>query len=146
MAVTKKYTQSIPVQLTQGWRDRVQSVCDAAQVSKAEIIRTCVETCLPSMEVALGIASEETKAALLAQIAEDAGLEWTEDELVPDENGVLNLDALTETPEPAKKSLGQLHQEAIERAKSAGDRAAGSFGWDPTPWLEQPLPTETPGV
>jgi hypothetical protein len=142
VAVTKKYTQSIPVQLTQGWRNRVQGVCDAAQVSKAEIIRTCVETCLPSMEVALGIASEETKAALMAQITEGAGLEWTPDE----EGGVLDLDALTESAKPETKTMDQLLAEATERAKAAGDRAAGSFGWDPTPWLEQSPPAGAPGV
>jgi hypothetical protein len=150
MAVTRKYTQSIPVQLTEHWRDRVTAVCDAANVSKAEIIRTCIETVLPGMEMTLGIASEEVKAALMAEIAREAGLSWTEEGPVVahgQDEDPLDLDALTKEPaEPRRKSLGQLHQEAVDRAKLAGDRAAGSFGWDPTPWMEQPLPADGPGV
>jgi hypothetical protein len=150
MAVTRKYTQSIPVQLTEHWRDRVTAVCDAANVSKAEIIRTCIEAILPTMELSLGIASEEVKAALMASIAQDGELTWVapDTEVGPvDGEGPLDLDALTKEPvEPRQKSLGQLHQEAVDRAKLAGDRAAGSFGWDPTPWMAQPLPADGPGV
>ena len=57
MAVTRKYTDALPVQLTQAWRDRVKVVADHERIqdSMASVIRDCIETALPRWEIELGI-------------------------------------------------------------------------------------------
>lgn len=145
MAVTKRYTQSIPVQLEPEWRDRVQAACDTAGVSKAEIIRDCIKAVLPSIEVSLGIASDEVKQEVFRQVAETMGLEHFAE---PDDDHdagspVLDLDELEE-PEPKVKTAVQIHAELVEKAKAAGDRSAGSFGWTPEKSIAQGFLTDGP--
>ena len=56
MAIKKRYTTAIPVQLEKDWRDRVQRVADDERVnlSMAQVIRDCIITALPAFELQLG--------------------------------------------------------------------------------------------
>ncbi len=57
MAVKKKYTDALPVQLTPEWRARVKAVADHEQIqdSMAAVIRDCIEAALPNFELGLGL-------------------------------------------------------------------------------------------
>jgi hypothetical protein len=57
MAVVKKYSATLPVQLTPEWKARVAAVADhpAVLVGMAEVVRDCIEAALPGIELQLGI-------------------------------------------------------------------------------------------
>ena len=57
MAIRKKYDATVPVQMAQDWKDRIQVVSDHPQIndSLAAVIRDCVEVALPGFELELGI-------------------------------------------------------------------------------------------
>lgn len=57
MAIKKKYGATIPVQMTQEWKDRIQAVADDPKIndSLAAVVRDCVEVALPGFELELGI-------------------------------------------------------------------------------------------
>lgn len=78
MAVKRKYTDSLPVQLTPEWRERIKAVADheAVGVSMAEVIRDCIEVALPSIELALQIRAADE----LTELAQEMG---TYDEPAP---------------------------------------------------------------
>jgi hypothetical protein len=61
MAIVKKYSASVPVQLEPAWRARLQAVADhpAVEVSLAAIVRHCIEAALPQLELEVGILNVE---------------------------------------------------------------------------------------
>lgn len=100
--IKKKYGKSIPVQLTQEWRDRVQAVADHPRIedSMASVIRDCIETALPGFEMELGLVE-------------------------PEEEGDRGIPVFT------KIAPGPLPVEDRDRLLGKEDRSAGCFGGPP---------------
>lgn len=70
MAVKRKYTDSLPVQLTPEWRERIKAVADHERVnaSMAEVIRDCIESALPDFEFSLQIRALDEETGLTEQM------------------------------------------------------------------------------
>jgi hypothetical protein len=81
MAIKARLTASLPkLAVDPATRDRIQRSADVAEVSMADVVRSCIEAALPRIELQLGVVTlDDLDADTLASL----GIERHEEEAPP---------------------------------------------------------------